>query len=171
MLELATNFLDTSRPLRLPSGGMLATHPYLKKFGYALIALALFLTAGGHYALLQTVAWTTMVNDFSRTGSLSMAVEKTFDGRHPCSLCKKITKARSTEEKTPATVKAEKKAECSLRLAARKFLLPSAFRWSMGRHFSYSIRSVPTLRPFLFPSACSFSRTNGVAPFMWGHSI
>ena len=90
---------------------MLATHPYLKKFGYALIALALFLTAGGHYALLQTVAWTTMVNDFSRTGSLSMAVEKTFDGRHPCSLCKKITKARSTEEKTPATVKAEKKAE------------------------------------------------------------
>ena len=90
---------------------MFAAHPYFKRFGYALIAWALFLTAGGHYALLQTVAWTTMVNDFSRTNSLSMAVEKTFDGRHPCPLCKKIAKARSAEEKAPATVKVEKKAE------------------------------------------------------------
>jgi len=105
---------------------MLATHPYLKKFGYALIALALFLTAGGHYALLQTVAWTTMVNDFSRTGSLSMAVEKTFDGRHPCSLCKKITKARSAEEKAPATVKAEKKAEVFVASALSDVPMPIA---------------------------------------------
>lgn len=90
---------------------MLASHPYLKNFGYALIAWALFLTAGGHLALLQGFAWSSMVRDFSRTGSLSTAVEKTFDGRHPCPLCKKIAKARSAEEKAPATIKLEKKAE------------------------------------------------------------
>ena len=90
---------------------MSAVNSPLRMLAFILMGLALFLTAGGHYALLQTVAWTTMVNEFSRTGSLSMAVEKTFDGRHPCPLCKKIAKARSTEEKTPATVKAEKKAE------------------------------------------------------------
>ena len=90
---------------------MSAVNSPLRMLAFILMGLALFLTAGGHYALLQTVAWTTMVNDFSRTGSLSMAVEKTFDGRHPCPLCKKIAVARSAEEKTPATVKVEKKTE------------------------------------------------------------
>ncbi len=103
---------------------MFAAHPYFKRFGYALIAWALFLTAGGHYALLQTVAWTTMVNDFSRTGSLSMAVEKTFDGRHPCPLCKKIAKARSAEGKAPAAVKSEKKAEGFFAQSASSIPLP-----------------------------------------------
>ena len=65
---------------------MSAVNSPLRMLAFILMGLALFLTAGGHYALLQTVAWTTMVNDFSRTGSLSMAVEKTFDGRHPCPL-------------------------------------------------------------------------------------
>ena len=90
---------------------MSAVNSPLRMLAFILMGLALFLTAGGHYALLQTVAWTTMVNDFSRTGSLSMAVEKTFDGRHPCPLCKKIAVARSAEEKAPATVKVEKKTE------------------------------------------------------------
>jgi len=90
---------------------MISYRLILKRIACAAMGLALFLVAGGHYALLQTVAWTTMVNDFSRTGSLSMAVEKTFDGRHPCPLCKKIASARSAEEKAPATLKVEKKAE------------------------------------------------------------
>ncbi len=85
--------------------------PILRQLACAAMGLALFLVAGGHLALLQTVAWTTMVHDFSRTGSLSAAVEKTFDGHHLCPLCKKIAKARSAEEKAPATVKVEKKAE------------------------------------------------------------
>ena len=72
---------------------------------------ALFTLIGGPLALLQCVAWSTMVRDFSRNGTLTQAVEKTFDGRHPCPLCKKIAKARSAEEKAPATVKIEKKAE------------------------------------------------------------
>ena len=75
------------------------------------MALALFLSAGGHWAMLQGVAWATMVRDFSRTGSVTSAVEKTFDGKHPCPLCKKIASARAHEEKAPVTVKAEKKAE------------------------------------------------------------
>ena len=113
---------------------MLATHPHFKRFGYALIAWALFLTAGGHYALLQTVAWTTMVHDFSRTGSLSTAVEKTFDGRHPCPLCKKIAKARSAEEKAPATVKMEKKAEVFVASGSAETPTPICRRFAYGPH-------------------------------------
>lgn len=77
----------------------------------ALMAAALFLSAGGHLALLQGVAWANMIRDYSRGGSLTQAVEKTFDGKHLCPLCKKIAAQRTQEEKAPVTVKAEKKAE------------------------------------------------------------
>ena len=56
-----------------------------------MIGLALFLTTGGHLAILQGVAWTKMVRDFAQTDSLGVAIGKTLDGQHPCSLCKKIT--------------------------------------------------------------------------------
>jgi hypothetical protein len=95
---------------------------------------ALFLSAGGHLAILQGVAWATMVRDFSRTGTMTAAVEKTFDGKHPCSLCKKIASARAHEEKAPVTVKAEKKAE--------------AFVTSAGTELP-----IPVSRPYIFGSA------------------
>jgi hypothetical protein len=75
------------------------------------MALALFMVAGGHWAMLQSVAWAGMVKDFSRTGSIAEAVTKTFDGKHPCSMCKKIAAAQAHEEKAPVTVKVDKKAE------------------------------------------------------------
>ena len=60
-----------------------------------MIGLALFLTTGGHLAILQGVAWTKMVRDFAKTQSIGTALEKTFDGQHPCSLCKKIAQTGS----------------------------------------------------------------------------
>jgi len=85
---------------------------------------ALFLSAGGHLALLQGVAWATMIRDYSRTASVTVAVEKTFDGKHPCPLCKKITAQRAAEQKAPATVKVEKKAEVFLASSATLIPLP-----------------------------------------------
>ena len=90
-----------------------------------MMGLAFFVVAGGPLALLQVVAWTTMVHDFSRTGSLTEAMGKTFDGRHPCPLCQKIAKARSSEEKAPATVKAEKKVEVYIAQSGSEIPLPS----------------------------------------------
>ena len=88
------------------------------------MGLALFLVAGGHMALLQGVAWTTMVHDFSRTGSLTEAVNKTFDGHHLCPLCKKIAAERAAQDKAPVSVKAEKKAEIFVAQAASQIPLP-----------------------------------------------
>jgi len=85
---------------------------------------ALFLSTGGHLALLQGVAWATMIRDYSRTASVTAAVEKTFDGKHPCPLCKKIAAQRSHDEKAPVTVKAEKKAEVFLASASTLIPLP-----------------------------------------------
>jgi hypothetical protein len=96
------------------------------------MALALFVAIGGPLALLQGVAWATMIRDYSRTGSVTAAVEKTFDGKHPCALCKKIAAQRSHEEKAPVTVKVDKKAE--------------VFIASDGASIP-----LPVIRPFAYP--------------------
>ena len=90
------------------------------------MALALFLVAGGHWAMLQGVAWATMVRDFSKTGSLTEAVGKTFDGKHPCAMCKKLTNARASEEKAPVTLKVDKKAEVFVASARSEVPMPRA---------------------------------------------
>lgn len=90
------------------------------------MALALFLVAGGHWAMLQGAAWVTMVHDFSKTGSLTEAVGKTFDGKHPCAMCKKITKARASEEKAPATVKVDKRSEAFVASGRSEVPMPLA---------------------------------------------
>jgi hypothetical protein len=98
------------------------------------MALALFLVAGGHWAMLQGVAWATMVHDFSRNGSLTQAVEKTFDGKHPCAMCKKIAKVKNSEasgEKAPVTLKIDKKAEVFVKAPGSELPTP------VSRPFAY----------------------------------
>jgi len=89
-----------------------------------MMALALFTAIGGPLALLQGVAWATMIRYYSRTGSVTAAVEKTFDGKHLCPLCKKIAAQRSHDEKAPVTVKAEKKAVVFFASASTLIPLP-----------------------------------------------
>lgn len=60
--------------------------------------LVLVLSLGLHWAVLQTVAWTGMIISYSRDASLSEALSKTFDGEHPCPMCKVIKKARAEEK-------------------------------------------------------------------------
>ena len=81
--------------------------------------------------MLQGVAWSTMVKDFSHTGSLTQAVEKTFDGKHPCAMCKKIASARTSEEKAPVTVKVDKKSEVFVKTLGSEIPSP------VSRPFAY----------------------------------
>ncbi len=92
-----------------------------RAFGFSLIALAVFSLAGGHWAVLQTVAWAQMLRDYSEGATVAEAVEKTFSGEAPCSMCKNIAAARQQEKKEPASVKVEKKTEIFL-LPAHGFL-------------------------------------------------
>lgn len=43
------------------------------------------------------VAWIGMFAVNSREGSLSSALEKTFDGKHPCPLCEAVESGRDQE--------------------------------------------------------------------------
>ena len=52
----------------------------------AMVVLAL----GTAPVLLQTGAWGIMLVEYSLDNSFTQAVEMTFDGKHPCALCRKI---------------------------------------------------------------------------------
>ena len=71
----------------------------LLRLGKVLVVFALVSTISAHWALLQTVAWTTMLAGNLQSGSLREAMTKTFDGQHPCCLCKAIANAKKSEQK------------------------------------------------------------------------
>ena len=80
----------------------------LRQAGLLFAALAMFAIAGGHWAVLQSVAWAGMLADYTRaSGSVATAVGQTFDGEHPCALCRQIAAARGqvkspSDSSTPA---------------------------------------------------------------------
>ena len=69
----------------------------LKRGGCLVSLLAVFVTGGGHWMALQSVAWARMLVAYSQQSSLVTAVEQTFDGDHPCPMCKKISQDRAQE--------------------------------------------------------------------------
>jgi hypothetical protein len=78
------------------------------RIGRAAIVLALCVSIGAHWAALQSVAWATMIVDYAHHDSLARAVAETFDGNHPCDLCKHINRVKDSEKKQdsqPASVK------------------------------------------------------------------
>jgi hypothetical protein len=72
------------------------------RLGKLLVTLFLIVSIGGHWALLQSFAWVTMVIDYSKEAPISVAVAKTFDGAHPCGLCKMVSKGKASEKKQDA---------------------------------------------------------------------
>jgi hypothetical protein len=90
----------------------------LRQVGRWLLIGALFASVGGHLALVQMVAWGTMLVSYSRDASFSEATRKTFDGDHPCKMCKLVKKTKRQEERKPL-VKADAKMDILLPAVAR----------------------------------------------------
>jgi len=76
----------------------------MEKASKILVVAMLSLTLGLHWTLLQSVAWVGMIAGYSRQGSLQQAVARTFDGKHPCPLCKLIRAGKNSENKPPFQV-------------------------------------------------------------------
>jgi hypothetical protein len=64
--------------------------------------IAGFQLLDGHWAILQTAAWVEMVIDYSKTEGVEAGIAKTFDGKHPCSLCLSIAKNKEKQGKQTA---------------------------------------------------------------------
>ena len=78
------------------------------RFGKMFVVSAFVVMLGAHWSLLQTVAWTTMLADNLCTHSVKEAMTETFDGNHPCPLCKAIAAGKQSEKKTEFSFQSQK---------------------------------------------------------------
>jgi hypothetical protein len=118
-----------------------------KRFGKIFLVLALATMLGAHWTLLQTVAWTTMLADNLCTQSVKEAVTETFDGNHPCDLCKAIAAGKQSEKKTDFSFQSQK---LEFPPARQNFVLiaPSQFQLlPQENSFAKSLLQKPLLQP------------------------
>jgi hypothetical protein len=80
----------------------------LIRLGKVLVVFALVATISAHWALLQTVAWTSMLASNLQSSSLPKAVAMTFDGQHPCPICKAIDAGKKSEQKNQVSFEKQK---------------------------------------------------------------
>ena len=91
--------IDSSWPLRLFSRAVRRLSLLL---AHLAVIAALAVGTGAHWMVLQSVAWTGMLFDYSHGASLTEAVQKTFDGKHPCQLCRTIEGAEKQQKQQEA---------------------------------------------------------------------
>ncbi len=85
------------------------------RFIRAFVVVLLALSLGTPWALLQSVAWVSMVVNYSRNASLAQAISQTFDGKHPCKLCRLIKQGQAQErEQHPQSTQPIQKLELAL---------------------------------------------------------
>jgi hypothetical protein len=65
---------------------------------HKLLAVALCLLMQGPAMLVQEVAWVNMLVSYTQERGLKRGVIETFDGNHPCELCKKAAELRQQEQ-------------------------------------------------------------------------
>ncbi len=69
------------------------------RFANAFLIIALFAATGTDWIVLQSVAWVRMAANYSQNSTLRDTLVKTFDGNHPCNLCKAIAAGKKCEKK------------------------------------------------------------------------
>ena len=128
----------------------------LSKF---IAVFALVLTLGGHWALLQSAAWVSMFVSNAQHDSWQLALNKTFDGQHPCPLCRAVAQGQQAEQEQPQGFTVEK---FELFLAEPEvfvFLEPSAAPLPPPEAIdSVWAKAPPTPPPRAFLGACLISR-------------
>jgi len=97
----ATPNLDSLSPLK-------HSVPVFRKLGHLLMIVAILTATGTHWLAFQSFAWTTMLAQNLQTSSLQHAIARTFDGKHPCCLCREIAKDKQSEKKSDAQVELKK---------------------------------------------------------------
>ncbi len=121
-------------------------HGLLWRAGNYLLILALFAATGGHWAVLQTIAWGGMLAENLQTDDWRAAVEKTFDGKHPCQLCHEISAGKKAEKKTPL-LKTDKPFDLICERQAFHFFAPTTFEFAGETSWNYREHRAPPPAP------------------------
>jgi hypothetical protein len=122
----------------------------LLRLSKLLLVLALACSIGLHWTLLQAVAWTGMIATYSRSATFAQALEKTFDGQHPCKLCQEIAQGKHSQKKSEYKVELSKLG-FSRGPVQFVFYRPSSFRevppFNVGADLLAHAPPVPPPRP------------------------
>jgi hypothetical protein len=108
----------------LYSGAARHSRRLLRLTGITTCLLAIFISAGGHWALFQSFAYTRMLIEFAERDSLCTAVKKTFDERYACPLCPKIRDGFNNEQKIPSSLSEVQRPEFLQQSSAAIFFTP-----------------------------------------------
>jgi len=109
--------------------------------------LAVLAATGTHWTVLQSIAWTRMLADNLGSSSLTEAVQKTFDGKHPCCLCKAIASGKKSEQKKEYTAQLQK-LEFPLVRENLILIAPSNFQLlPQANTFAHSLTQKPPTPP------------------------
>lgn len=112
----------------------------------SIVATLLIISIGGHWAILQSVAWVSMVVSFSKDSTIEAAVVKTFDGKHPCNICKMVRHGKAAEKKHEAI---KIKSKMDVWIPVREFSLPTfATEHETISSFASALRSRSEPPPF-----------------------
>ena len=79
-----------------------------KRAAKVAVILAVALSIGLHWALLQSVAWTGMFVSFAQQTTLREAFTKTFDGKNPCRICKLVREGQKSDKAKESLLPLEK---------------------------------------------------------------
>lgn len=135
---------------------MSLTHvsPSLLRLARRAVVLALCLSVGLQWVVLQGIAWTGMMIKFSQQDSLAEAVSKTFDGEHPCPLCNAVKKGMdaSNQEDNSPNAPVGKDHDLKLTLALvwiPQFAFPKkqTHSWSTAHEVAVNRREQPETPP------------------------
>ncbi len=97
---------------------------WLRLTGATTCLLTIFISAGGHWAMLQSFAYTRMLLEFAEQDTLCTAVKKAFDERYACSLCPKIRNGFNSEQKLPSSLSEVQQPEFLLQSSTLIFFDP-----------------------------------------------
>lgn len=98
-----------------------------------MVVAALVLSVGAHWGILQAFAWVGMAINFSQTESVSTALEKTFNGKNPCKVCKLVDEGKKSESQSKSQLEL-KKVEL-FNLAGAEFYFPLVQQRSLSPEF------------------------------------
>jgi hypothetical protein len=110
------------------------------------IVAALACSIGLHWGFLQSVAWVGMVVSYSQEAPLKEALAKTFDGKHPCCLCKAIVAGKKSEKKSDTPLPLKKFEGLRPAVAAVVFP-PASFPRVQAQEAFFETRSHAPLTP------------------------
>jgi hypothetical protein len=75
-------------------------NPVALRLGRVIAFVVLLQLGGAHWLVLQSIAWSGMLLRQAREARLIEAMQKTFDGAHPCQLCKGVSHGQQKEKKS-----------------------------------------------------------------------